>query len=217
MRVVMIDDHEMIHMAVRGVLALDPDIQLVGEGYCGQDFRRLVAQHQPEIVLLDLSMPEQPDPNPNPLGERFNPPAAIRWCQAQYPQVRIVVLSQYIDLTLVDLDVAGYLSKSDVNVTTNLPALLRAMAAGQKKTSPTITETLLANPLTDRQIEALREIVSHPNRTQAEHAAALGLSESGLKKHLGSIYDRLHVTNLTAAVVLAQWAGYIGFTPPSET
>ena len=215
MRLVMVDDHELIHGGLRQVLTATADIQIVGEGYCGEHFRTLVAQHQPDVVLLDLNMPDMP--GARTLENNFNPTTAIRWCHAQYPAVRIVVLSNQIDLSVLNLDVAGYVLKDDLSVPRKLPDLLRAVVAGHKKVSQTIGEKLHSNPLTERQIEILREIAGHPNRTQAEHAEALGMSVSGLKKHLQAIYIHLNVTNLTAAIVVAQWAGYIGSTPPDQS
>jgi DNA-binding NarL/FixJ family response regulator len=210
-RLVIVDDQPLMHDAIQTALASVPDFALVGQGYCGADFARLVAALQPAVVLLDLSMPQTLAED---AFDRFEPAPALAWCKAHYPQTRIVILSQHLDFVLLQEGVAGYWHKNDINAE-DLAQLFRSLAAGKVTTSKRVMARLHARPLTERQIEVLRQVAQHPNRAYAEHAVTLGIAEVTFKKNLNEAYRRLGVKNITAAILAAQWAGYIPFAPPS--
>lgn len=215
-RLLIVDDHLLVRDGAKVAIAHEPDIVLVGEGRCGEDFERLATQLRPDVVLLDLTMPQRLD-KPRDAQNIFQPMLAILWCAQHYPSIRILILAQQVDFSVLDTSartcIVGYLLKDDINAHT-LPAAIRLVTEGYIYFSPLVNTALrnrtgLFPALTTRQIHVLRQVLAQPDKAYAYHAAALGIKEGTLKKHLHIIFKRLGVRSLAAAALLAVRAGWI--------
>ncbi len=211
--VVTLDDHLLIREGIRRMLDSHTDVELVAEGSTGSDLLPLVEQYQPDIVLLDLGMPQTVRESRKGQGIEFSAFPVIAQLRKSHPKTRIIIVSQYGSKTLaegaLEVGVKGYLLKSDA-LTQNLVEAIRMVHWGGVYFSDTITGKLMEgiifppkSLLTQRQQEIIREMAAHPDRLQSDHAQHLGISEHTLKQHLRQIYRTLGVSNLTAAVVKA--------------
>jgi DNA-binding NarL/FixJ family response regulator len=229
-RIVLFDDHPLIHEAVAHQLAGSEEFALVAAGTSGEEFEPLLEAHRPDIVLLDLAIPPRPGTTIREAG-RFPVLPALRRLHGRYPATRFVILSGEFSPALLEAALesgaSGYLLKDD-GLSTQLADALRAVRRGGWFFSAEVGRHLQstrsmprqASPeLTPRQLEVLRAIAANPELTHAEHARAMGISEDTVRNHLRTIYDRLQVTNLTAAVVRAVQAGLISLeqtNPPRD-
>lgn len=222
-RVVVLDDHPLIQHGIRSLLSDSQDIEVAGEGGSGEELRSLVEAHHPDVVLLDLNMPEQAN-RKREAGNTFRPFEAIAWISRVSPQTRILVISQHFDLATVEraanAGVHGYLLKDD-RLTEHLADAVRSVYHGGAYFSATVSE-MLHRPLsklpslslTNRQLEVLQSICASPNQSYSAHAAKLGIEENTLRNHLRSIFERLDVNNLAAAIIKASQMGLIDPTNP---
>jgi DNA-binding NarL/FixJ family response regulator len=215
--VVTIDDHHLIRQGVRSLLTPREDMELVGEGSTGDDVLALVKELAPDVLLLDLSMPQSSAGGTS--GEQFKSLPAIATLTKTHPKTAIIVLTQYFVPVIIqgaiDLGVRGYLLKSD-DLSLNLPSAVIAVSRGGVYFSETISEELFGKPktersvhLTARQIEILTTIAREPDHSYANHATNLGITESTLKNHLTKAFKALAVTNITAAIIRCMQLGII--------
>lgn len=223
-RVLLVDDQEMVRAGFRMILNTDADIDVVGEASNGAQAVQLTAELAPDVVLMDIRMPEMD-------GLEATRLIADGYVAAGTGEpVRVVVvttfdLDEYVDAAITN-GAAGFLLK-DAG-----PALLieavKAAVRGDMLISPSITVRLLSHfagagpgpagesgplgssrpspaqpiaPLTDREEDVLREVAV--GRTNAEIAEALFISLSTVKTHLGSLQDKVGARN---RVELAAWA-----------
>ena len=114
-RVVSIDDHHLIHEAIRSLLDDEENIHLVADGYAGEDVLRLVENYKPHILILDLMMPQVKDDELD--SERFLPLPMLERLHQEFPAMGIIILSQYLHHEIAQVaiqnGVRGYLLKSD--------------------------------------------------------------------------------------------------------
>jgi len=127
--VIAVDDHPLIRQAVRSLLTDRPDMVLTAEGSVGADVFTLTQKHKPDVLLLDLNMPQTESDS----GERFKALPTIAKLIKTYPELSIIILTQYdvpaIIQGAIHLGVQGYMSKSD-NLSLDLPeAISRAQQA----------------------------------------------------------------------------------------
>jgi len=219
-RVIIVDDHPLIRQGVASILAGLPDIDVVGQGGSGEEFEALLHTTQPDVVVLDLNMPATAQPCANGAQRRFRALPAIASASARYPNTRLLILSQYLDLILIEgaahVGVAGYLLKDD-GLTLGLPTAIRKVAGGGVYFSQAVTQLLKKGKtaqngkrpetLTPRELELMRRILEQPSLPLTSHADVLNISPHTLHTHLKNIYARLEVNNLTAAVVKLIRAG----------
>lgn len=209
--VVALDDHQLIREGVRRILEEQGDVRLVAEGAAGEDLHPLVEAHNPDIVLLDLGMPQYAQPSVS--SPQFAAFTAIAQLRQEYPRTRIIIVSQYGTRILLEgaleAGVSGYLLKNDA-LTETLVAAIRMVHVGGVFFSQAIGRQLLdiertgfPRVLTERQREIIQAVAARPDLLQAEHAQRLGISEHTFKQHLRQIYRALDVPNLTAAVLRA--------------
>lgn len=218
-RVVTIDDHPLIREGIRSRLSAGPNIEVVAEGWVGEHLEQLVAQYQPDIVLLDLEMPDKEQPAGKE-NFRFRAFPTISRVRKLYPATRIIVISQHATQALIegalDAGVNGYLMKDDA-LSLHLIDAVRAVHLNGVYFSGEVSRTLVSlqnmagvnQTLTQRQREILQVIAENPDRSYAQHAARLNISEHTLSNHLRQIFERLEVTNITAAIVKAIQQGII--------
>lgn len=201
-RVMLVDDHDMVRRGLAAFLQIKPDLQLVGEARDGAEAVKLCAQLKPDVILMDLIMPE------------MDGATATKEIKESWPEVNIIALTSFQEKNLVrevlEAGAIGYLLK---NVTVDeLAAAVRSANAGQTTLAPEAVQALLQaapeeqNPkshfqLTDREMEVLTLLVEGLNNR--EIAERLYVSRATAKAHVSHILRKLDVSNRAEAVALA--------------
>ena len=199
-RVLVVDDHTMVRRGLATFLKVFDDLVLAGEAASGQEAIQLCAQLQPDVVLMDMVMPD------------MDGAAATRLIRKQSPLVQVLALTSFKEEILVQsalqAGAIGYLLK-DVTAD-ELAQAIRAAHAGRSTLSPEAAQALVhatSQPLapgidlTDREREVLSLMVEGLNNPQI--AARLAVSPSTIKSHVSRILDKLGVASRTEAVSLA--------------
>jgi len=207
-RVLIVDDHGVVRQGLRTYLELLDDIEVIGEAENGLEALAQVGQHQPDVVLMDLVMPEMDGIE-----------ATRRVCTIS-PSTRVIVLTSFADdekvFPAIKAGATGYLLK-DVSPG-ELASAIRAVHAGETHLHPDITKKLVdqfASPRTDprpapdeltpRELEVLRLIAQGmSNRAIAQ---ALAISEKTVKTHVSNILSKLHLADRTQAAIYAHRQG----------
>lgn len=219
--VITLDDHYLVRQGIRSLLADKPDIKLVGEGSAGEHLPVLVQEHQPDVVLLDIGMPQKEatatDDSPD---NTFRILPAIARLKNQHPDIQIVIISQYESQAIIegalDLGVRGYLLKDDA-LSLQLAEAIRTVSWGGLYFSPEIEKRLTRGGrrdskdavLTARQKEILQALANNPSLSHSEISERLGISEHTLNNHLRKIYEHLEATNKLEALINAMRMGLI--------
>lgn len=199
-RVMVVDDHEILRRGVWYSLQAFDDLELVGEARSGEDALRLCGEVQPDVVLMDMLMPG------------LHGVDTTRGIRSRYPGVRVLVLSSYHDSDLVQRAIqagaAGYLVKG--LTAKELAEAIRATHAGWPALSPEALEALAlcadaspkpGNDLTDREREVLSLMAK--GLSNAEIARRLTVSLSTVKYHVRGVFFKLGAANRAEAVALA--------------
>jgi DNA-binding NarL/FixJ family response regulator len=211
-RVLICDDQAIARHGLQMILSTAPDLQIVGQAQDGQEAVDLVAQQQPDLVLMDLKMP------------RMNGVQATRLIRQRFPAVQVLVLTTYdADEWVFDAVRAGangYLLKD--TPPNQLLAAIRNTVEGKTPVDPSVagklftsfakqptplTTTKLVEALSDREIEVLRLMAE--GLTNAEIGAQIHLSEGTIRNYISTILDKLQVKDRTQAVVTAIRYGLI--------
>jgi DNA-binding NarL/FixJ family response regulator len=199
--VLLADDHLVVREGLRGMLAAEPDLRVVGEAGTGREAVALVGLRQPAVVLMDLRMPG---------GDGVAATAAIT---AQHPGTRVVVLTTYDTdadiLRAVEAGAAGYLLKDCSRA--ELTSAVRAAARGETVLTPSVAARWMRGPqpeaLSAREVQVLELVaVGHTN---AEIGRALHIAEATVKTHLLRAFTKLDVSDRTAAVTAARRRGVL--------
>ena len=207
-RVLIVDDHEMVRNGLAAFLRVADDLELVGEASGGADAVRLCAELEPDVVLMDLVMPD------------LDGPSAIRAISAQSPKVRVIALTSFPEEDLVQRALqAGALSYLLKNVGSDeLAAAIRAAKAGRPTLAPEAAQALIrqttspapappGHDLSPREREVLGLMtLGLSNRVIAER---LYISASTVDFHVSNILAKLGVATRTEAVALAVQHGLI--------
>ena len=205
-RILLVDDHPVVRMGLRGMLDAEPDLTVIGEASSGVEGAELALRERPDIVLMDLRMPG---------GDGVS---AIRELRDRLPEIRVLVLTTYGDdadvLAAIDAGATGYLLKDAPRE--ELLRGVRAAADGQSVLSPAVAATLLGRvrapepetPLSPRELEVLRLVAA--GRGNREAAAELFISEATVKTHLLHVYAKLGVNDRAAAVAAGYERGLLG-------
>jgi DNA-binding NarL/FixJ family response regulator len=201
-RVVIADDHAVVRQGLRTFLDLQDDIEVVAEAGDGAEALTAAEEHAPDVVLIDLVMPN------------VDGIEAIRGLRERVPAARAIVLSSFIDdeklLPAVRAGAAGYLLK-DVEPQQLVEAIRTVHAGGallHPKVASRLLEEMASDPLTPRE----REVLALIGRGMANKVIAreLSLSEKTVKAHVSSILAKLGVTDRTQAALYAVRAGLVG-------
>jgi NarL family two-component system response regulator LiaR len=199
-RVLVVDDHAMVRHGLATFLKVYDDLELAGEAACGQAAVQLCAQVQPDVVLMDMVMPD------------MDGASATRLIRSQSETIQVIALTSFKEEVLVQgalqAGAIGYLLK-DVSAD-ELAQAIRAAHAGRATLSPEAAQALVhaasqAPPpgldLTERERAVLALMVEGLNNTQI--AARLTVSPSTIKSHVSNILAKLGTASRTEAVTLA--------------
>ncbi|MDX6379764.1 MAG: hypothetical protein QOI57_788 [Rubrobacteraceae bacterium] len=207
-RILISDDHPVVRAGLRGMLSGEPDFEVVGEAENGKEAVALTGEHRPDVVLMDLRMPE------------MDGVTAIGRIRAEHPEVQILVLTTYESdadiLRAIETGATGYLLKETPRE--ELFGAIRLVAEGKSPLAPGVAARLMQRMrdtneegLSTREIEVL-ELVAR-GTSNKEIAKQLWVSETTVKSHMLHIFDKLDVTDRTAAVTAALKRGIIRLEP----
>ena len=202
-RVLLADDHALVRAGLTKLLEGAPDLTVVGTAADGREAIELVATAQPEVVLMDLSMPD------------IDGIEATRRIVAAHPDVQVVVLTSFSDrdriLAALDAGAVGYLLK-DAEPEELLRGV-RAAARGESPVDPRAARTVItarsqptaSSKLSARETDVLALVAEGlPNKLIARR---LGISEKTVKGYLTGIFQRIGVTDRTQAALWAHRHG----------
>jgi DNA-binding NarL/FixJ family response regulator len=204
-RILLVDDHSVVRQGLRMFLALDPELEVVGEARNGIEAVRLARQLQPDVVLMDLLMPE------------MDGIAATTAIRQELPQVEVIALTSVLEdqkvYGAIRAGAIGYLLKDTESE--ELCRAIKAAAAGQVQLSPQAAARLMRevslpdNPekLTARETEVLR-LLAH-GLANKEIARDLGIGEKTVKTHVSNILGKLGVLSRTQAALQAVRMGLV--------
>ncbi len=199
-RVLIVDDHAMVRRGLATFLKVFDDLELAGEAESGQAAIELCARLQPDVVLMDMVMPD------------MDGAAATRLIRKQSESIQVIALTSFKEEILVQsalqAGAIGYLLK-DISAE-ELARAIRAAHAGRATLSPDVAEVIVqaaGQPpkpgldLTEREREVLALMIEGLNNTQI--AGRLEVSPSTIKSHVSNILSKLGVASRTEAVTLA--------------
>lgn len=211
--VVTIDDHPLIRQGIRHQLEADAGIQLVGEGSCGNDVLRLAEELRPNVMLLDIEMPQSADS----YDKDFKLMLTLPILQQRFPTMLVIIISQHLSQGLLrgalSRGVVGYLLKDDI-LTLEVNKAIRQVVEGRHYFSNGITVRLAMNKhskaeLTPRQTDVLMSLVEYPNLSYAQHAEFLGINEGTFRNYLQELKRELNASTVLGCVVGAVQEGII--------
>jgi DNA-binding NarL/FixJ family response regulator len=202
-RVLLVDDHPVVRLGIRNLLADASDIAVIGEAVDGEEALRMIEALDPDLVLLDMEIPKK---------NGIEVARSLQERGSGFP--RILVLSAYDDDIYIrqvfSLGVCGYLVKEEVaNVIVDA---VRGVAQGEegwlsRKVASRMSDSILVNKkkdhhgLTERERQVLEGIVD--GKTNQEIGIGLGISEKTTEKHVYSILAKLGVSSRVEAAVHA--------------
>lgn len=210
-RIVLADDHTIVRAGIRAVLEKFPGVQVVGEANDGREVLGLVKQHQPDVVLMDITMPG------------LNGLEAAERMVKEFPGVRVIILSMHNNdeyyWRALKVGAAGYLLKKAA--TTELETALQQVMRGEVYLSQEISARLLKKipldgiaerkspleQLTGRQREILQLIAEGQNTKQI--ADLLKVSPKTVEYHRMKLMDALNVHDVPGLVRFAMRVGLI--------
>jgi DNA-binding NarL/FixJ family response regulator len=206
-RILIADDHPIVRDGLRGVLGTQPDLQVVAEAATGAEVLALGQRHQPDVVLLDLGMPE------------MDGVAVLPQLRAAGLPARVIVFTAFDTderiLEAVRAGAHGYLLKgvpreelfNAVRVVHGGGSLLQPVVAAKLLRQVSRGREEIPNVLTRRELEVLRLLVH--GRLNKEIGVSLAISERTVKFHVRSILNKLGASNRTEAVALATRRGLV--------
>jgi DNA-binding NarL/FixJ family response regulator len=198
-RVLLVEDHALVRAGLERLLATVEDLEVVGGAADGAEAIRLATELRPDVVLMDLSMPN------------VDGIEATRAIAATVPEAQVVVLTSLGDrehvLAALDAGAVGYLLKDAEP--DELIAGIRSAARGESPLAPKAARTVLTAraerdrpELSEREREVLRCVAEGmPNKVIARE---LGISEKTVKTHLTRVFQQIGVTDRTQAALWAR-------------
>jgi DNA-binding NarL/FixJ family response regulator len=207
-RLLVCDDHPVVRSGLRGMLRSQPDFEVVAEASSGLQAVALAHQYRPDVVLMDLRMPE------------MDGAAATAEIKSAHPEIHVLILTTYETdadiLRAVEEGAAGFLLKDARQE--DLFDGIRQVAQGKAPLAPGVAARLMRRlrgtedeQLSGREIEILQLVARGLNNKDI--ARELLISESTVKAHMLHIFDKLGVTDRTAAVTTALRRGIIRLEP----
>lgn len=223
-KVAVVDDQRLFTRSLSGLVGMLPGVEVVGEAYDGEEAVRLCKEVEPDVVLMDISMP------------KLDGIAATREIADLLPQTAVVILTGHEEdehvFEGIKAGARGYLLK-DADPE-DLSRAIRSVHAGDTIIAPDLAQKMLRTfeaggsvgsrlaappPLTERELEVIKSLARGMSDRQIAHA--LGISEKTVGNHTSNIYRKLHIFDRTQAVVYAIKEGVIEvedleYRPPKE-
>ncbi len=208
-RILIADDHSVVRQGLKMFLALDPELEVIGEAENGAEAVRLAGELQPDVVLMDLLMPV------------MDGITAIENIRATLPDIEVLAVTSVLEDTAVIRAIRagaiGYMLKD--TQADELCRAIKAAAAGQVQLSPEAASRLLREvrapespeALTDRETDVLRLLAR--GLANKEIARELSIGEKTVKTHVSHILSKLGVASRTQA---ALYAARVGLIPAGE-
>lgn len=202
--VLLVDDHPVVREGLRGMIDAEHDLTVVGEAGSGAEAIALAESLRPDVILMDLRMPD------------VDGVTATERILAALPRTRIVVVTTYESdtdiLRAVEAGAAGYLLKDASRA--ELAEAVRDAARGKTVLAPTVAGRLVhfvrqptSVTLSTREVEVLGQVAK--GKTNAEIGHLLHISEATVKTHLLRAFNKLGVSDRTAAVTTAMSLGLL--------
>jgi DNA-binding NarL/FixJ family response regulator len=209
--ILLADDHPLVRHALKNLIEPQADMKVIGEAANGQQAIALAGELLPNVIIMDIGMPE------------VNGLEATRQIKAQNPNIAILVLTVHTDkehvIGILEAGAAGYLTK--VVFGDDIIRAIRAIAAGEAVLTPSILQEILkyVHPertkpspvgtcnLTAREIYILKQAAK--GLSNKNIAANLNLSECTVKSYLVDIFSKINVSSRTEAVMTGLKAGFI--------
>lgn len=201
-KVLLVDDHEMVRMGVSAYLSTQPDIEVVGEAENGRKGSELALQLRPDIILMDLVMDE------------VDGVEATRAIIQEWPEAKIVIVTSFLDdeklYPVIEAGATSYLLKT--SRASDIADAVRATYDGETVLEPKVTgkmmsrmrqkkEQPLHDDLTEREFEILLLIAE--GKSNQEIADELFIALKTVKTHVSNILNKLNVSDRTQAVIYA--------------
>ena len=222
-RVAVVDDQRLFTKGLSGLLEMLPGVEVVGVAYDGEEAVVLCREEEPDVVLMDISMP------------KMDGISATREIKDLLPQTAVVILTGHEDdehvFEGIKAGAQGYLLKD--SEPEDLSRAIHTVYAGNTIVAPDLAQKMLntfeggrpgesarlAPPLTERELEVIRALSRGMSDKQI--AQSLGISEKTVRNHTSNIYRKLHIFDRTQAVIYAVREGVIDvrdleYRPPRE-
>ena len=223
-RVMVVDDQRLFTRGLSGLLELLSGVEVVGVAYDGEEAVALCREREPDVVLMDISMP------------RMDGISATREIKDLLPQTAVVILTGHEEdehvFEGIKAGAQGYLLKD--SEPEDLSRAIHTVYAGNTIIAPDLAQKMLNTfevgkragdarlappPLTDRELEVIKALARGMSDRQI--AQSLGISEKTVRNHASNIYRKLHIFDRTQAVIYAVREGVIDvedleYRPPRE-
>jgi len=204
-RILIADDHSVVRQGLRMFLALDPDLEVVGEAADGAEALRLAHELHPDVILMDILMP------------KVDGIAATQEIRRDLPDTEVVALTSVLEdasvVGAIRAGAIGYLLKN--TQADELRRAIKAAAAGQVQLSPEAAMRLMREvrapespeTLTERETDVLRLLAE--GKANKEIAQALNIGEKTVKTHVSNVLAKLGVQSRTQAALYAARIGMV--------
>ena len=216
-RILLADDHHMVRSGIRQLIESAGDMEVIAEAGDGEEAQTLIQEHRPDVAVLDIQMPKATGIH------------VTRWVRANLPEVGVLILTAYNDdpyvMAVLQAGANGYVLKTAG--ADDLIQAVRDVDEGKSALDPAITARLMQSifkqpekaptePLTDRELDVLR--LAAKGFTNKAIGIQLGISDRTVQGHLAHIFDKMHATSRTEAVMRAVSLGWIsqGAEQPSK-
>jgi DNA-binding NarL/FixJ family response regulator len=223
-RVAVVDDQKLFARGLSGLVELLPGVEVVGVAYNGDEAIALCRKEEPDVVLMDISMP------------KLDGISATREIKALLPRTAVVILTGHEEdehvFEGIKAGAQGYLLKD--SEPEDLSRAIHTVFAGDTIIAPDLAQKMLttfeggrptgsahlAPPLTERELEVIKALAQGMSDRQI--ARSLSISEKTVRNHTSNIYRKLHIFDRTQAVIYAVREGVIDvqdldYRPPGET
>lgn len=200
-RVLIADDHPIVREGLSAVIDDQPDMAVVGQAADGAEAVSLALVHRPDVLLIDLRMPE------------LSGVAAIRAIRSEWPEAHVVVLTTYDGdediYRALQAGAQAYLLKDTPRA--ELLEVIRAVARGQRRLPPRVAARLMermsSQALTEREVDVLRLMTR--GRSNKAIGTELHIGEGTVKFHVNNILGKLGAEDRTQAVTIALQRGIV--------
>ncbi|MGE5250918.1 MAG: response regulator [Bacteroidota bacterium] len=197
-KVLIVDDHPMVRAAIRNLLSTASDILVVEEGENGRQAIELATQAQPDLVLLDIELPD------------LRGDAVARCLRDTQPGIKVLAVTSYSDreylISMLENGAAGYITKDEAPARL-LEAIRSIVYAGRSWFSPLVTRDRRLSPpeeqtLTEQEVRVLRQLLL--GKSEKEIGEALGLEEERVAKFLRLLMIKFNVETTASLSLIAE-------------